>query len=230
MRQYLLVWLMSGLAVAAAADQPVGLKVDADKKEIRLDATISTELDRYRDELKGAIEYLACSEGGKEYESLLVLKAEPQAIFDALKQIGASPGKFAHEDAEGKLVPPKGDPLRLWVQWKRGEKVTKVRAESLVLSRERRASLKPMDWIFTGSRMTWPLDEESDEQVLEATLMKNIIGLHYADRSVLLQNPLPEANLDNLYEANRKQMPAPGTSVTLVIQNPPRKAPPMSAR
>ncbi len=210
-------------SVGNASPKTEGIKILTDEKRIELAGSVSTELERYRDELKGSIEYLACCEAGKAYESLIVLKADPQAIYDALVKLGSKPGEPAYDDEEGKHVLPKGDPIRLWVRWQAGGKTKEVRAESLVLRRKTGKPLKKMDWIFTGSRLTWPLDEDSEEQILEATLLKNIVALHHADPSVLIQNPLAEAAEDNLYEKNAKLLPPPGTPVTLIMQIQPKK-------
>lgn len=211
------------LPPAYAEGEAQGLKILAEHKRVELAGTVSAELERYKDELKGAIEYLAVCTGGKEYESLFVLEADPQAICDAMIKLGAKPGKPAYEENDGKPVLPQGDPIRLWVRWMQGEKRKYVRAESFVSDRKTQKPMKSMDWSFTGSRLTWPLDEDSDEQVLEATIMKNIIALHHADPSVLIQNPLKEGAESNRYEKNSKLLPPSGTPITLILQIDPRK-------
>ena len=82
---------------AAALDKPPGrlppaetlpaeVAVDRAARKVSLPATVVKQ-GKYL-ELKGAIEYVLVSEGGKEYESLLVTKLTPINIQSALLAIG----------------------------------------------------------------------------------------------------------------------------------------------
>jgi len=170
-----------------------GIKVFEKEKRIEVKGEISTELETYADELGGAMEYLAVSKGGKEYESVIVLECTPDEIYNALIKFGLKKGKPASFDEKsGKPILPKGDPVRLFVEWKDEEgKSKRIRPEELIYSVKTKKRMQYVDWPFTGSDIT--LDPESDEEVLMANLTGNVISLHHGDQSVILQNPLKEA-------------------------------------
>jgi len=181
-----------------------------------VEGEISTELGRYDNVLKGAIEYLACAEGGKSYESILLLKCKPSQLYKALLKIGLKPGSPASFDESGKPIPPKGPGVVLMVEWKdeKGRPI-RVRAEDLIYNSKAKRPMKRIEWTFTGSRLLE--DPETGEKTLQADMTGNIISTHWADPSVLFQNPLPEATDESLYKANMKLLPKPGTRVRLII-------------
>ncbi|MFQ6043378.1 MAG: hypothetical protein ACE5PV_21200, partial [Candidatus Poribacteria bacterium] len=97
----------------AAESDISGIQVFEKEKRIEIEGEISTELERYADTLGGAMEYLAVSKGGKEYESVIVLECAPDAIYNALIKFGLKKGKPASFDENDKPILPTGDPVRL---------------------------------------------------------------------------------------------------------------------
>jgi len=178
----------------SAGSEAAGIKVFEKEKRIEVEAEMSTELERYADTLGGAMEYLAVSRGGKEYESVIVLECSPDAVYNALIKLGLQKGKAAsfEEDTE-KPIPPTGDPVRLFLEWKdQAGKTKRIRAEELIYSTNIKRRMQYVHWPFTGSEFGY-FDPESDEKVLQASVSKNVISLHHGDQSVILQNPLEEA-------------------------------------
>jgi len=177
----------------AAGSDINGIQIFEKEKRIEVKGEISTELERYADTLGGAMEYLAVSKGGKEYESLIVLECKPDAIYNALIKFGLEKGKPAKPNEKGKPILPTGDPVRLFVEWKDEEGKTKrIRAEDLIYSTKTKKRMQYVHWPFIGSDIGY-FDPESDEEVLMANVTKNVISLHHGDGSVILQNPLKEA-------------------------------------
>ncbi len=191
------------------------VEVSADERAVRVRATVSTELGAHA-VLDGAIEYLACSQGGKSYESVLVLDASPREINDGLLQVGLTPGSPATYDAEDNPVAPQGPMLTLMVEWATatGTRV-RMRAEDLIYNTNAARPMARTDWIFTGSRMME--DPETEEQVLQAEMTGNVISTHQSDPSVLLQNPLVAAMDETSYRANERTLPEPGAPLTLIF-------------
>jgi len=173
-----------------------GIQVFEKEKRIEVEGEISTELERYADTLGGAMEYLAVSKGGKEYESVIVLDCKPDAIYNALIKFGLKKGKPASFDEKGKPILPTGDPVRLFVEWKDEEgKTQRIRAEEFIYSTKTKKRMQYVYWPFTGSEIGY-FDPESDDEVLMTNVTKNVISLHHGDSSVLLQNPLKEASAE----------------------------------
>ena len=196
-----------------------GIKVFADQKRIEVEGEVSKELGQY-EQLEGAIEYLACAEGGKTYESMLVLHCEPKEFYEALIQIGLKPGAPAYDDGSGKHVPPKGDKVRIFVEWEDPKgNAMHFRAEDLIYNKKTKETMQHVDWVFVGSQFTE--DPETEEQVLQADLTGSVISTHHGDQTVILQNPLPEALDESIYSVNQEWTPKPGAKVKLIIDGSP---------
>jgi len=196
-----------------------GLKIFTEEKRIEIEAEISKELGRYAEELRGAIEYLAVAEGGKEYESILILKCKPDAVYNSLIKLGLKEGKAAIYDEDTKKhTLPKGPPVRLFVEWKdKSGKTKRVRAEELVRNVNTKKPMWNIGWVFTGSRKGI-FDPESDDEVLMANVTGSVVSLHHGDDSTILQNPLAEAAEANVpYRTNNEVMLEPGTEVKFII-------------
>ena len=183
----MLLALFVGISMEARA---ATIKVMEDSKRIEIDAEISTELDRYADTLGGAMEYVAVSSNGKQYESIVVLKCSPGEIYDALIKLGVKKGTPATFDENDKPVMPTGGPVRLYLEWKdKSGKTITIRPEDMVYNINTKKRMRHVGWLFTGSVMGY-FDPESDDEALQASISGNIVSLHHSDQSVLLQNPL----------------------------------------
>ena len=62
------IWVTIGQAAAA-------LQILEDEQKLVLTGEISKALGTYDEHLKGAVEYLLCGPGGKEYESIIVVNS-----------------------------------------------------------------------------------------------------------------------------------------------------------
>ncbi len=195
------------------------IKVFVDQKRIEVSGEASKELGRY-EQLKGAIEYLACAEGGKTYESILILHCKPTEFYEALMKIGLKPGSPAYDDESGKHVMPEGDKVRIFVEWEDPEgKVARFRAEDLIYNKKTEKSMEHVDWVFAGSQFME--DPATEEQVLQAELTGSIVSTHHGDQTVILQNPLPEATDESIYSVNSELAPRPGTQIKLIVDASP---------
>ncbi|MFQ6039503.1 MAG: YdjY domain-containing protein [Candidatus Poribacteria bacterium] len=155
----------------------------------------------------GLIEYLACSAGGKLHESVLVLDTKPIHLQVALILIGLeAKGDF---EFQGDPRPPKGDPVEIWVQWKQGEKIKRVKAEQMILDSKNGKPMPETDWIFTGSLI--------HEGRFLAEIEKSLIAT-YHDPVAIINNPLLEGADDTVYYANSTLVPKRGTSVIVTIK------------
>jgi acylphosphatase len=204
--------------VPARAGEAAALQVD--EKEHRVTLAGKAAKQNIYDVLKGAIEYVAVMPGGKEYESLFVCPVEPQALYNALTRVGLRAGEPASY-AGGDFTPPKGGKLRIFVEWNDGKEKQHKPVEYFVHDygvAEPRAA-KPMeqlDWMFTGSVKV--NDPDSGKSVLQANITKSLISLHQKDGTVLIQNPVKDANAENRYHTNMALFLKEGTPVTLIFE------------
>ncbi len=234
-RVALTVWLWLGAAPLAAApascskhapptEKPKGIIVDAAARTVAVPAEVARQ-ETYK-QLKGAIEYALVGKGGKVYETVFVTEHSAEEIQQALLAIGLRPG--APTDGQS---PPRGMPLRLFVESPGGGKAARRPLEEFIL-RVRRSEdppgetaepLEPCDWPFAGSSLT--RDPQTDQPALQASLTESIIGLHWSDRSPLLANPRPESRQENIYRANVSALPPAGAAVRIIFQRPGREVP-----
>lgn len=206
------VLLLSGLHLSSA-DQPPAIVIDRQLGQIRLTATVARQ--GIYPELRGAIEYLACGPDGKTYEALFICPAKPAALYQSLIGSGWQTGTPAGTD-QGMYRPPTGERLRISVAWREDETAKRVPVESLILDRETGAPMPPVEWVFTGSRVT--LDPATGREVLQASLTNNLIALHHRDPSVLIQNPLRQGGEPLRYKPDLARLPPAGTPVGLIIE------------
>ena len=96
-----------------------GLVIDFQKRCVDLEGSIC--LDR------GLLELVACTKGSKEHESIVAIQARPMHIHAALLLLGAKPGNPAmrkpidEQETRWIDVPPKGDPVDVYLVFKNRE-------------------------------------------------------------------------------------------------------------
>ena len=221
-REWLIAVTFTFIALMLAyssAEAAQTIKIFPDQKRIEVEGEMSLEMGQYK-QLEGAIEYLACSKGGKTYESMVVLKCEPTEFYEALKKIGLKPGKPASFDDSGKHVPPSGDKVRIFIEWKNPKgKTMHMRAEDLIHNKKTKKNMQYVDWIFAGS--AFMEDPETEKQVLQAEYTGSIVSTHHGDHTVIIQNPLSEALDESIYSVNPKLAPKPGTKIKFIVDGDP---------
>ena len=101
-----------------------------------------------------------------------------------------------------------GDKVTIEIVWKRGTKERRVCAESLVLYRNRKATMTKGDWTYTGSRMR--------EDGFAAQADGSIISL-ITDVDALVNNPRPGREDDDRWLSKAKSLPEFNEPVQVVI-------------
>ena len=213
---------------AAGALHVGPIEIAADRKSMKVPARINQR--------QGIIEYMAVGPKGKTHESVLVLETEGTHLMVGCLLLGLTPAPLKPQEDPGLRVVRGGqaaskapapaaqaDPappelpaesnVRIEVEWLDPEtkKAVRHRAEELTWNRELKASMRPTDWVFTGSSI-WRGNFVAElEQSYIAT---------WPDRSALFNNPWPSKNPyrgAGGYEANKKLLPPPGTKATVTI-------------
>ncbi|MEK7449298.1 MAG: hypothetical protein AAB019_07410, partial [Planctomycetota bacterium] len=130
--QYLNLSVQGNQELDRPGDQPVadaeeniiigeqGEKIYLKEKKIEIDGLISNPT--------WPLELLACAEGGKDYESLVVMQCRPQTIHLALALFGLKEG-LGGPVYFGDLTKPTGDLVLVLMEWEQKS----YRAEDLVL-------------------------------------------------------------------------------------------------
>jgi hypothetical protein len=198
--------------LAAALIQDEGeveqLKVHEKERRVTFGARAAKQ-DVY-EQLRGFIEYLLVCPKGKEYESLFICPLDPMRLHEALKKIGVEPGRPA-----GETEPPAGGKIRAFVEWKEGGRDRREPIEAFVIDAHAGKPMEPRAWVFTGSREAY--DPETDQDVLQVAMTKNVMTLYQEDSSVLIQNSL-KAKDSHSYKPNKALLPKAGTAVRIVFE------------
>jgi acylphosphatase len=215
-KRFAILGVLLASALMAARARGAELQVDEANRRITCPGTVAKQ-NIYK-ELKGAVEYLICAPGGKEYETVFVCPLDLQALYAAFIKIGLRPGKPARDD-DGKYILPSGDGVRIFIEWNDGQAKKRARAESFVYDSVRNKPLQDVDWAFTGSREA--KHPQTGEAIIQAVLVKNIVSVHQLDPTVLLQNPLEDAKVENRYKVNAEALPKSGTAVTVIFEAAP---------
>src|SRR5215212_5409671 len=101
------------------------------------------------------LEFFCVQSGGSEHESVLRTPAKPSHVHTALLAIGLKPGRpVQYSESLKKWLPPQGPPLHVSVEFagKDGKTVT-IPAYRCMRDLHTRKEMKPMSWIYAGSRV-----------------------------------------------------------------------------
>ena len=196
------------------------LEIKEKEQKLVLKGKISEALGEYDSHLKGAVEYLVCGHNGKEYESIVVVDATAKEIYDALEKLGVAVGTPpGYDEEKDEPIPATGTEFLIYAEWKDGDKAKKVRAEALIFNVKTQKPMQQVAWIYSGSRVVADLDSDDEDAMIPQAFMSNdLVALKRFDASALFQNPLLEAEEENIYKKNDALLPKLGTPVTLTIE------------
>ncbi len=188
-----------------------GIVVDTKGREVRLEGTVCRQ--------DGALELLVCSEGTREHESVIVVKARPSHVTFALALLGLEPGQPGYTTEGGGFSPPAGQVLDILARFRvkeetdEGEEtvVREVPAHKLLALGNSSAGARPIDWVYVGrpSRRALAAADHEGTVVCLSNFVEAVIDVPFESTDV-------DANL--LYEANRETIPPEGTPAEVVIR------------
>jgi hypothetical protein len=216
-----------------------GLIIDHRTREVVVDGRVCLK--------SGILEYLAVSDGGKEYESLFALQARPSHLQAALLIAGFQQGEIAEAlrgdfspaaDPAGSLTPEGAPPVTRPTQQyfatagehpsrvvidvevgRAGERPRLVPVEHFLTDRRTGKEPARITWAFTGS--FFHHDELAHREFFAADMEKSLIALWY-DPTALLN---PAWEMGNPYrgercglEINTAIVPPANTPVRLIIR------------
>ncbi|MGB2754028.1 MAG: YdjY domain-containing protein [Phycisphaerae bacterium] len=206
-----------------------GITVDTAKGEVRLEGTVCLQ--------EGTLELVVCSEGTREHESIVAVKARPSHVTFALSLLGLEPGQPAHWTEAGAFSPPAGETLEITARFFTVSDEEKARVDKLIaegakpekiqvrktllkevpawkllrLSGSEAEVTRPIEWVCIGrpeKNMLAAADREGTVVCL-SNFVEAVIDVPFESTAV---------NADLLYEANPDVVPPVGTPVELVIR------------
>ena len=202
----------------AASQGGEHLQILEDEQKLVLTGEISKALGTYDEHLKGAVEYLLCGPGGKEYESIIVVNSSAQEVHDAILKLGIERGTPPmYNEEKDEMIGATGTSALIFVEWGANGETKRVRGEDLLHDTRTQKPMKHVAWVFSGSREIPDLDsEDEDAMIPQAFVGNDIVALNYIDGSALFQCPIPSE--ESLYKKNAKVLPPLGTSVKVTIE------------
>jgi len=182
-----------------------GIAIDTKAREVRLKGEVVLQ--------DGALELFVCSEGTREHESVLAVRARPSHVTFALALLGLAPGKPGFVTEGGAFSPPAGEVLQITCRFTGADgQERSVPAHALLRLAGSDAALdRPLEWVYVG--------RPEAEALRAADREGTVICLSNFPEAVI---DVPfESTADNaslVYEANPKTVPKAGTPVELVIR------------
>jgi hypothetical protein len=183
--------------------------VDLAKKELSI-AGVANEV--------STLEFLANTKGGfKAYESAIELDTFAVNMNVGLLLIGLDPARAVVPKTHLDPIPPKGDPVEIWVEWQDQDKKHRIRGEQLVYNEVTKQTFSEGPWVYTGSSFS-----STSNEYLLADLDGVLVGFVHSP-SPLIESPRPLAPGDyGATRLNPKLNLKPGTPVTLTVKALPR--------
>jgi len=177
---------------------------------------------------RGPVEYFACTEGGKDYESVLKVYVDALKLYIATNLIlrlksGDIPKVLGKEDKA------QGDRAIILMQWKdKGGKVVTYRAEDLIIDDSRKKTMPRIGWTYTGSYFQEICDPETGKPTGKkefAAFEEKLLIATFKTPSAIFNNPLPEAAVGTVgnpdsFLANWCILPPSNTLVKVIIRAP----------
>jgi hypothetical protein len=194
-----------------AAGQPTrefaeGVRIDWERRVVEVDASVVLR--------EGMLELLACSPQTREHESILVVKARPMHIYQAMGLIGLEPGSPVRYDASAnRAYPPTGELLHVQIRYRERALERTVQARQWLREQKRNRPPQEIEWVFAGSApragQEFPADVDGTVVcVVDFTsALIAVAGLHTADDEYLWLS------------ANTEAIPPVGTPCTLLISS-----------
>ena len=183
-----------------------GVRINWEHRLVEVDAEIVLR--------EGPLELLACSSHTREHESILVVRARPMNIFQAMGLIGLQPGSpVRYDDEHGRWLAPVGDPVEIEVRYREGEVERTVPARTWLMDVQRRRPPETISWVFSGSRTF-------GDGRFGADLDGTVICVVDFDTALVTVGALHSADNELLWlEANTRAIPPVGTPCTLLIRS-----------
>lgn len=201
-----------------------GITIDLQNRLLLLKAQIATR--------QGMLECVACSQGTKEHESLLVVEARPQHVHFGLLLLGLEPGRPLRWDEDGKAHPPQGPPVQLLVEYFQAEPSQHDRepdeegeqqssptllkhchaVTDWIRDVETRKSVVQRNWVFAGSSVdrAGHYAADGDGAVISV--------VNFSSSIVDLPKIRSDANAELRWEAFTERMPEAQSPVTLIVK------------
>jgi hypothetical protein len=189
-----------------------GIEINAKDKYIDVDGVIAAR--------EAFLELVACTEGSKEHESIVSMRAKAQHLHLALMLLGAKPGRpgrwvYDEEAKKWKGIDPTGTAVKVTLMVKeKGKWVEKPLSRYIIDKQDK--PLPDSKFIFGGSIIK---QTDDGRKVYEADAEGNAIALvAFGDATLCWPEATSDSNEELEYYANTKNLPKENTAVKLRLR------------
>ncbi len=200
-----------------AADPPAGIKIDAEKKSVAIDAKVAPrKLAKF--EQIYPIEVVACwpdPKGKKAHETVVTIDVNPSDVHKALESVGLKPGK----PARGENTEAAGPEVKVFLEIPDGGGTKKVSIHRFLIDpKTKQAFPKDVKFRFTGSVMTKP-DPTKPAELYGADLSGTLIAIYPVTDETVLQTSLTMKDEKYLkLDVDATLLPKEGTAIKIIIE------------
>lgn len=201
-----------------------GVKINAEERYVDVSSTVCLE--------EGALEFIACTKGTKEHESILTIQAKPSHIHTALLLLGAKAGHPAIRKVVGEGddehwidLPPKGSPITvsLVTTDKDGKQTERPLADFLGRSNQeedeevqKAAKDRLKTFLFAGSHL---IDQGEGPKTYLADKSGSVISLStFGDELLCLPEVLGHENHALQWEIDPTHLPKMDSKIILRLR------------
>jgi hypothetical protein len=212
-----IVLLLVFVVPLVAADPPGGIKVDADKKAVVIDAKVAPRKLPKFDQVY-PIEVVACwpdPKGKKAHETVVTIDVNPSDVHKALESVGLKPGK----PARGEGTVAAGPEVKVFLEIPDGGGTKKVSIHRFLIDPKTKQGFpKDVKFRFTGSVKSKPDPTKADE-VYGADLSGTLIAIYPVTDETVCQTSLTMKDEKYLkLDVDTTLLPKEGTAIKLIIE------------
>jgi hypothetical protein len=162
------------------------------------------------------LEEFLCLKNTKEHESIVAADIHPRTFHAALLLAEAKPGSVAK--FEPKFQPPSGDKLNIWIEWKEGKEVKRVRAQDWIRDSRTKKAIAH-DFVFAGSQ---EIKHPVTGEVYYLGNEGDVISVsNFASSVIDLAAQSSSTNEELLFECFTDRIPPEDTEVFIILQAAP---------
>lgn len=173
------------------------------------------------------LEAIACMPGGKNHESMLLLRSGNGVLINSLFKVHLNLTRDGVPSPQDSGLPARGLPLRVVLRWRPDpvlEPDTWVERDvsTMVRDRVRNRAYPPLPYVYTGSRFTRQVvtDDDGTETEVKIYMLdttKTLVA-NYDEPDCLLASPFPLAQFDFEFEVNSADSPESETEAELYFE------------
>jgi hypothetical protein len=182
---------------------------------------------------RAMLEFFAVAAGGKEHEAVVALLGSggpegdrrveglPGMINACILALGFTKGTPVRTSPDGKVLPPAGETIHVYLEWDGDGERVRARAEDLIYNLRDKMPMARDKWVYVGSR--FERNYSTGEVVWVADLTGDIVST-WSWPYTIIDNTTLEASDDSYFTCFTPRLPPAGTAVTFVLSADPLPA------